>query len=451
MLQNHTGTLKTPLTTGASDRPAITQGQTTQFQLSSIPAFVGSMAVYLCGIKLLIRGRLTQAGGTGVRMSYLYDLIRSLIASVEVKNAWHGVPMKQAFTTGGHLPVISFVANGYRWLGNGVRAFIPAVNGTNDFALELFLPLGYMGTYKKGHHLAQLALLYRKAVLEITWSAAAVGAAISPGSSFSVLTCQATARSILDPELRLGPGSEWVLYQTQFSAGTLLDFQSFASSTGLDGVQNGGGIDFCHLMTEVSGMQGAFLGTELTRLGVPFRAQTETDDIASYVDEARDAMGPMRNQGVADAAAIPAYHDKHDWPNQADAVDVAAGTTNPITDALLSVPIVTPPYQGELSKIQYVNQNVQLQATFTGGAGTHQLLTHQLKEWTPTKIDDAARQMVDSGLAREILGPSAGGYEWETKTLNKQAPTDIIDVKTGDINIKKMRFFPLRLTPKKAA
>jgi hypothetical protein len=442
VITNHTGVLKVPLVSGtAGDNPGLTQGQETVFGLASLPAEKDGLAAYLMGISVYLSGNVVQSGGTGT-LIFWEDLIRSLISSFSVRNCWHGTPVNSAWVLGSDIPLWSYVLNGYRYLQRVCRQ-IPAANGTYPFNIRLFLPL-HCGVGKKPHHTAHLNLMYRDGMFGINTAAASVATALSTGSSITALTVRATAMCLLEPEVRLGPACEIVDYTAPTPASASFDtrFQDFGNNTAISGTERGAGVVWSVLRSSVRGGGGPVDFSTLTRVAVPFRGQAEISDVGSYLDECYDSIGgPQRIIGSIGDSATAGQVDQSGYPNIVGALESLVVNTPIKATTLLGFPVVSPAGGLELSKVQRVDETIVLSQTFSAApsAGTHHMLTYQLREWTPQKRDSWREFVIQSGLAKKVLGDvkSFSSYVWETKLMNKQSPA-IVDP-------RKMRYLPLRL------
>ena len=442
MFVNHTGIHKVALVSGsAGDNPSLTQGQETTFALANLPAQKDGLAAYLMGISLYISGIFVQAGGAGSLVAW-EDLVRALVASVSVRNCWHGTPVNSAWVLGADLPLWSYVLNGYRYLQRVPRS-VPAANATYPFNLRLFIPLS-VGVGKKPHHTAHLNLMYRDGILGINTAAASVGTTLSTGSSITGLNVRATAHCMLEPELRIGPAMEIVDYTSPTPAAAAFDsrFQDFANNSGISGTERGAGIVWAMLRSSVRGGAGPVDFSTLTRIAIPFRGQSEISDVGSYLDECQDAIGgPQRVVGSTLDSATAQVVDASGYPNIVGGLESLTLNTPIRATTILGFPVVNPGSELELSKVQRVDETIVISQTYSSApsAGTHHLLTCQLREWTPQKRDQWRQMVIESGLARQVIGDAQdlNSYGWETKLMGKQNP--------GMVDPGKLRYLPLRL------
>src|SRR5262245_61363795 len=114
MFRHATGFQSYPLKSGSNDAPVPGAGQTTTFQMDSIPIRVGSLAYYMPCLAITVKGTFTQGGGTGVVVR-ADALKRALLDSIELRNCWHGTPLKTNYFLGKYLPIIEPVGSGFRF------------------------------------------------------------------------------------------------------------------------------------------------------------------------------------------------------------------------------------------------------------------------------------------------------------------------------------------------
>lgn len=433
---NHSGYIKWPLTTGSTDAPTATAGGNVSFGFGNVPASKGGLALYLAGIRLEFAGNLVQAGGAGSRTAW-DNFVRAIVADVEIRNTFFGTPWSLRSILGAYLPLIEFVGLGYAY-GSPPRGFFPAANATYAYQRPVHLPMG-LGTNAKGHHFTQLAQFYKQAQLVLDFPAASVISGISTGSSLTAMTVKATALLLPEPEIRVGPAVEWVDYQVVASSGLENAIRSFGNATSYTGVTKGAAIAFAMLLTSKNGLGGAFTGTQMTGLAVPWRDQPLTTQIGSYIDELyqhmdRPTIGAVVDQGASQA--LSAFNG-FPWAIGTDASN--DGVLN--NDNILGIPLVSTGRRGQVTKLQEVgisnaDESLTMQGTFSG---THHLLAQQLKGWTADQYDAMAKEVVDSGLARRVIG-SNGPFRWSAKLEHKNTDARQIDnSKTKYIPVKLVR------------
>jgi hypothetical protein len=439
---NMTGTIKHTFSTGSSDVPPFALGGgETEFYLGSCKTDSGGLAYKLPCIEMLIRGVFHQAGGAGVRV-FWDNFVRAIVANVEIRNTFNGTIMASRNILGAYLPIIDFVSNGMR-PGSRFRGSFPAAPGDYPFAYRTRIPLDHR-VISKAHHLAPLTALLRNSYLVLNWALPAVIAAISPGSTIDGLTVRATGKLLPESEITVGPAHEWVDYQVIASSGNVLTIKGWGSATGFSGVETPAAIDTALLLTSVNGLGGAFTADTLIQYGFETRAQQTINDIASMYTDVFDAddlrtIGSLADQGTASLT---------DWTGYPYALASAAGVpfdpanaTAENQAAALFFPLIHPGGREsvELTKIQqFPGADEDVQLTFSvPPVGTHHILTHQIKRFTPAKLEEIRQQIINAGVAKRVLGTD--NVDWEVKLKNKQAP--------GDLTAKKLTYLPHRLVP----
>lgn len=433
MFTNHTGFQHWPLSAaGGGDNPALSPGSPTVFNCNTIPLYQDRMAYYVPALIVTITGILTQAGGTGVRQSY-DALARILIDSLEVRNAWHGSPVSPQYVKGAMLPILEQLTCGYRTMARK-RGFFPAANGAYSFSYSFPVPLS-LGLGQKPHHTAQLAAFYKEAQLSLQIAPTSVLTALSPGATLSSLAARASAVLLPEPELRMGPIVEYVDYQVAATSGQVaVPIQSFGNNTQLTKTEKGAGVFYFGLLTGNFGLPGPFSPENVTRLNVPWRGQTDTGHMVPYISQQILGMGNQRIIGSAsDQAAALALSDASNFP-YTPGNDPSNSTTEAAN--LLAFPIVAPADQLEVTKVQVVDGDEQINVTLSSGpSGTWHMLCGHLRSWQKAAYIDGATLLQTLGLPDKILRSGSGPLKFVAKTIRKNADTDT----------KKTRFLPLRL------
>jgi hypothetical protein len=427
LIRNHTGFHFYPLTTGASDTYTWNASDLATFNLKNIPILVSDLAYYMYGITVTFTGNWVQ-GGSGSQVNR-DQLIRSLIDSIEIRNAWHGTVISSRQIKGSMLPIVEFVGAGYQDGQRGPTA-IPVAAGTYPFRLNLFIPL-CVGLGDKPHHTAQLALFYKQAQLDINTPLASVATGISTGSSITAVSVRASATMLPEPEIRLGPAVEWVDYQSAASVGQAqIELDSFGNKTGISGTIPNAGVVWMGALSSSGGLPGSFATSTVSRYSFPWRGQVDIRHIDPFIMGQLMCMGPSRPDYVALSSTALYSGATSGFPYARDN-DLSA--TGQGLTGLLFFPLVTPANDLELTKIQLAKgtQSYFIDATF---AGTNHTLTQHVRSFDDNKREDAVKQVVDSGLAKAIIGQSTG-LGWIPKLLKKNT----------DIDPNKLRFIPFRL------
>lgn len=438
LLRNHTGFHLYPLTAGANDNPTFSQTTPTSFELKNIPIEVQGLAYYLYGCLLTFTVTINQPGGTNV-VTYS-QVLRALIDSLEVRNAWHGTPVSANHVKGSMLQIIEPVSTGYAMpqLTPGVVA-----NSNAAFVLEVnvFVPL-CVGQGAKPHHTAQLALFYKQAQMVINPAAASVLTAISAGATFTAMSVRASAMMLPEDEIRLGPVAEWIDYQSPASSNqTQIALDSFGNNTNIAGTIPNAGVAWMGALTSVDGGVGSFTADTVTTYSFPWRGQVQTQQIQGLVAQQLLAMGGGDFAARAEATqAASFYNNTFGFPLAiANTGAGAAGNTWKQLPGLLFLPMVTPAPELELTKIQTAKgtQSYFLQGpTFSG---TNHTLVNHVRSFSDDKRDDAVRQIVNSGLAKIVLGQDTN-LGWVPKLLKKNRT----------ISGEKLRYLPWRLVRQQA-
>ena len=434
-----------PLSTGATDNPTYTPGSPIRFYLSTLPRAAGNLAYYLYGIYLTFNGTLTQSGGTG---AVVFDqrLYNILIDYLSVQGAWCGSPMSSQNVKGYWLPTILAVGTGYN-LAMPPTPSLPTTNGASGLSKTIFIPFG-LGNGDKPHQTAQLNVLYKNAFFEVGCQAAAVLAAISPGATFTG-TIRASAACFPESEIRVGPGVEWVDYQTVAAAGqTQVLISGFGNSTQMTNSEQGAGVAFAMAMSNLQGQPGAFDPQNLTQVTVPFRNQLQTNHVQPFLSAALASMGERRPMGTGAFYVAPGTYgqgaqlDISDWPYTQVAVNPGATVgINTEMVGLQGLPLVPQATGFQLSKMQVVSGDVSYyMAMSSGPTGMHHTLVQHVRSWAPQSWADALKAISDSGLIGDVFGSNSGELAWSVKMVGGKNPAS---VRPG-----KLRFLPMALKPK---
>ena len=210
MLKEGVGYQLFPLQSGGNDKPSLTQGNPTSWALDAVPVVNGNRANYLLGVLVTIAGVFVQSGTVGAE-TFWDNFFQTLIQSIEVRNAWHGLPLNAQHALGVYWPIIEYVGCGFRYASRR-RGSFPAAAASYGFSYTFMVPL-CRGTNVKPVKTAQLQLLYKKAQLVLNIAPASTATTVSPGSSLTTLTCRASAVLQAHRSIWLAPGLEWVDYQ----------------------------------------------------------------------------------------------------------------------------------------------------------------------------------------------------------------------------------------------
>lgn len=445
MLTNHSGYRPWPLRGDAGENQAWSAGATLQFDLRNLPVVTaGNLCNYLLGIAVTFTGTATFSTATGGSPVKAEDLTRALIldsAGVDLQGAWHGRPLAAQSIRGTTLPVIEYVGCGYQYFRRKRYGLNPLSGAGQTFRHTVFLPLAHFFG-DKPHHTALPALFYKDAQLIIN-TATASFATNEAGNTTAITACTVRASAIMlpEPEIRLPPAVEWIEFRQQSQSGSdTVDLDSFGNQTALSGVEPGAGIDTCLIVTSARQQAGSFTLDTLTRFSAPWRDITQTNHIDPIIEMLESASNPNgRSQDLVVAslantqsATLGGYaRDYSDFPYSGRGTGVGS---NLDAEALV-VPIACPSINLETSKLQVVEGTQTYYRTATV-SGTDRTLVHQYKSWTPDKIEDARRTMIEANLPLRVIGTN--GVRWSAKMTKKNAE---------NVHPKKTRFFPLRLVP----
>jgi hypothetical protein len=432
LVRNHTGFHFYPLSAGSNDNPTFSQTSPTSFELKNIPICVGDLPYYVYGVLLTFYGDVDQPASGGSALNY-NQLRQALIDSLEVRNAWHGTPISANHVKGTMLPIIEAVGGGY-CTPQVTPGPMQATDGDRAFEISVFVPL-CIGNGAKPHHSAQLALFYKQAQLVINPAAASILAGFSTGSAFEALTVRASAVMLPEPELRLGPVAEWIDYQSSASSNqTQIALDSFGNVTGLAGTIPNAGVMWMGALTNVDGLPGSFALENVTRYSFPFRGQVDIMQMQAFVAMQLYSMG-------GDFAARAAQAQLANLSGQA-AVAFPYSISNTLSGTsamqqlarMLFLPMITPAVDLELTKVQTAKGTQSYFVTGPTFSGTNHTLAQHVRSFDDRKREDAVRQIVDSGLAKQVLGRTTG-LGWVPK----------LEKKNDTIDPEKLRYLPFRL------
>ena len=427
-----------PLSTGSSDNPAFTPGSPLAFQLGALPRNLGSLAYYLYGIFVTFAGSVVQAGGAGSAISD-QRIIALLVDYLQLSNAWNGSPLSPQNVKGYWLPTILVVGSGYN-TSLPIMPSIPAAPGTYQFSKTLFIPL-CLGNGDKPHHTAQLNVLYRSALFSLGCAQSSALAAFSTGATFSGISVRASAACLPEPEIRVGPGVEWIDYQQTATSGqqqVLLN--SFGNNTSLLNSEQGAAIAFAMAMSNLQGQPGSFDPANITQIAIPFRSQIQTSHIPPLLAQQLGSMGERRPFANPILQLTTGPNDSQDWPYAQNTGSAGAGLNQEMA-GLLGLPIVPQPTNMQLSKLQVVSGDTSYYMSLAAGpSGTHHTLVQHVRSWSPAGWAEALKVIQDSGLLSDVFGSNTGDLAWSVKMTGGKSP--------NGVSPNKLRFLPMALKPK---
>jgi len=267
-------------------------------------------------------------------------------------------------------------------------------------------------------------------------------------------TIRASAILLPESEIHVGPGQQFLDYQSPANAGSeVVKLDSLGASTTLQKVEAGAGIDFLAWLSSHYSQGVTFAGAarvkDIQRADIPFRGTQTQLHLEPYLLGFEAAIGG-RELGESDlfdgTVMLARVSNQSGFPYapnyaaQLIADQLAQGAD--IRDMLL-FPIIWPGRDLEVSKMQVFEGTQSYHLTFAVGHApangtTHHTYVHQWQSWTPEAWDDAMRLLVNEGVARSVLG-SQTGLVWSTKLIHKNPDLAKIDP-------TKLRFFAQKLT-----
>lgn len=452
-MRNHTGTRPWQLTGPQGENPAWTPNGTIRFLLNDVPELTtGTLCNHVLGILVTFLVTLGN-GGVQTASANADRFLTWLVESVEVRNAWHGTPVSQNHVKGCMLGLLEFLSCGYQYFGRRLSCPSQGDLAGRFLKINTFIPLAYlMG--EKGHHTALPAVFYKNAELQINCGLGSVDAPPEGQNTIIAASVRASAILLAESEIHVGPGQQFIDYQSPASAGgENVKLDSLGMNTSLQDVEAGAGIDFLAWLGSSYNQGAQFAGParvkDLIRVAIPFRGTQSTRHLEPFLLAYEAAIGG-REVGesdpydatamdvvVANPAGFPYAHN-YAGPLVAD----FAADGSDIRD-MRHFPLIFPGRDLEVTKMQSFEGTQTYQLTFTpggapAGGSVHHTYAHQFFSWTPAKWDDAQRVLVNSGVAQAVLGRSTG-LVWSAKFSKKNA--DI-----GKIDPSKFRYLAQKLT-----
>lgn len=432
MLRNHTGLIKWPLTASAGGvSPTFTHSDQAKFKMGDVPIKTGNLPNYMMGIAVTIAGTIQNDATTAAVVRW-DNLLRGLVESIRIENAFHGVPISDNHWKGWAIDPLEFLWNGYGYFGP--RGMV-RVAGALSFKRTFLIPL-HFGHGDKPHHTAQLALFFKNAELQINTAASTVLTGISTGCVVTAATIRATALLLPDPEIRIGPATQHVFYRDAAASNQeVVSLDSLGNTGTIEGVELGAGLAFLGLWGNAIGGLGSAL-SGITELGFTARGQKKHKDIQAVVCEFRDAIGGralLNNDNTlvapTDMGGFPWIEGSYTASQNPVALGLAAN------DSLIVMPIgILPHRELETTKLQIFEGTQSFELTGGATTGTHHIAAAQFHSWTPQKLEDAKAEIMNSGLPG-ALG-MRGNLSWAPKVTRKQAMLDP----------RKARLLPMKLT-----
>lgn len=431
-LKNHTGERYVVLQGEQSEVSPFAHGHTFPWYCKTLPKLTsGRLATYLVGFLVTVSDLMfTVAGGEGqATIIDDDDLARVFFESFELKNTLFGKPISHNYYRGSFVPLGAYI-------GNGMRRAVPlgplheAGTNTQQANLDYFIPAcSLLGL--KGHHTAQLACCFDGATFEVKTAAAGE----IDGVVVTSAKLRVSAILISDPEIRLGPGTQFVRYEQTTSANATKHMIEALGNTGsLTGVDTGAGIAFLAWMTSLKGHCGSFEHpNDLEYVNFPVRG---LDQLVTLDPLFTDYLGAGEGNDIpANAAGYGGGYASNGCLYNFDYRGYQFGVLRG-----LFVPLISPKRFMEVTKLQTIEGTQELNAkigapgTFAGQDVFYALQYHS---WTPALQEEWLRKVVDSGVARAVWGTN--DLKPKTKVINKQP--------AGTLNLSKTRYLPLTFEP----
>lgn len=438
MLLQDSGMQFYPLSTGTTDAPAVVAGQPLTWNLDTIPISNRRKANYLPGLVMSFTG-VVNTGAAGTAVVTQSQIIRALIDSLQLNNCFHGTPINPMNWRGYWLPTISYIGGGFN-MGTRDFGYVPVADSTYQFNFSVWIPLS-MGNGPRPRHTAQLAAFFarKNAQFTVQFQPASVLAGITTGAAFENVTVRVSAALFPRREIVVGPGVEWIDYQSTASANqTRILLKSFGNDTLLSRSEPGAAVAFLMAMSSYDGQPGSFSVDSVSQLQIPFRDQVNTTHIHPFIVQQLLAMGPARplfaGQAMSNGGLVS--RDYQDWP-YAFSPDNQNGRE--LSASLRGIPLIPQSINCLASQMQVVSGDAdyQMSATYSG---THHNLAQHLRSWSPEFYHEAEKEIVRSGLAEEVYGTTS--LRWDIKTADGR-PAE-------GLKSSKMRFLPMVMKPKTA-
>ncbi|HET7485840.1 MAG TPA: hypothetical protein VFJ64_10770 [Solirubrobacterales bacterium] len=416
-----TGGNSWPLKSASGENPTVTLGSPITFLFTDVPdrAPTGPLANYLPGCFLTIKGTLTQSGETSQAIPR--DVLPSvLIDSIDWTQSFFGAVLSTNYVKGKNLPVVEFTANGFKY-GQRQIGDIPATPAAYAFSLTVWIPAASDRRGRLISATSQLALLFQPSQLKINFAASGAVAEISPGASFSGLSCRVTAD--LDPrqELVLGTPMEWILHQIP-AAGASVRIEGFGRNTAMTGVEDKGGVAFLGELTGQANQDGILDPVDITQLSFQWRGQGELQDIDAWVNKFVGLLPndrPQQGGGVVEGGLN--LNDYAGYPNTMTAGD----TTNASIDLanMRFFPFVLGGRELRLTDLQTADQDQTYYLNGPTFSGTHQILAQYARRWQQGKRDAWEALVRASGLVQYVYGSGTAVSMQQRVPLSKHFTT----------------------------
>ncbi|HXD98228.1 MAG TPA: hypothetical protein VN646_16890 [Candidatus Acidoferrum sp.] len=454
MFRNLAHRISHQLTGPQGDNPTWTAAAKVQFKLDDVPiSSLPRTANKLAGIVVTYKGTFTQGITTTPVTRNADNLTMALVGQAELRNCFHGTPIVGTQIQGYTMPLMEYYLCGQRWFARRRRVFDNTSAAAQLFVHRVFFPLGLFSN-DKAHQLAQLALLYKKGLFEITNAGA--GVVHDANNSVTITACTMKASAVLLPldVLEVSPGVEVQEYaQNANGTGATLskiEISDLGNQTGFDGVEPGAAIAHLFALTDArfqavntAGADtdnipvGSFTNDTLTQYSAPFLGQAQTEDLSPIMAMAEEEGHRTGDITVRVSAGTTRTYgqDYSTMPYTLQGGSIAGVGVQTLDGEGLFFPLVCSQPGFEITKLPVVEGTVRYNMNRTVIASRQdKTLAVQLKSWTGAKWAAFRDLIVESGLAKEVLGTTDVGWTYLAKEKNPVLPA-------------KRRFLPQQLLP----
>ena len=431
MLKHATGAQTSPLMSGNSDNPSLTQGVATSFYLNTVPDRApGGLAYYLPYVLLTIKGNVVQSGTAGVAIAY--DVLRQcVIDSIDWLTAWHGTVVSANHVKGKWLPIVEFISGGGGYATRQPE-IIQAAAGTYPFEMTIAIPANTCAMGNLQLNTSQLALLFQTSTLKINVAGSSVVSGISPGATITSLTARASAQLEPSPELVLGTPVEWIMETSVAGASSpQVTINGFGTDTLLNGVENKGGVLWLGELTSVNNQGGVFAAETVTGFSFDWANQQQTYHPEALISQMLTGLGDRR-PAVFPTSVSGGDAEGCGYPYSAVASNQSTTTSTLMTAKNLLAWIMRQPApDAQLTDCQTANNDrsyfLNINTTFS--TGSHQILGAYVRRWTLDMQLNWIGQVTKGGsasLAAHCLGPN-----WQSIVNQAMAGFDKGNNKSG--------------------
>lgn len=438
-LKNHSGLRPVVLSGDQGDSPAFGVGTTYKFFTKDLPAYTGRLANYLIGFLVTVDATWDSIPGTSDPFLDWDDIASAIFESFELRNSILGRPIAHNYNRGEFTGLFGFV-------GNGMQRPLPQPPfppqgpgpGAKQQRVSWYVPAcSLLGM--KGHHTAQLACLFDNATFEVKTRPAfnyQVAATVNP-------KIQVSALLLAEPEIRLGPGTQFVRYSNTVSASaTKHQIEALGNTNSFQGVEPGAGIAFLAWMTKQRKYGGSFSNPRyLEYVNFPGRGLDQLTHLDALFADYLGACANVDTMPVQTAATAFEGVPGNAGPYAGTGLLYSPAYYGQLGGLLGAdfLPLISPKRFLEVSKLQTYQGTVDVHAKASESfVGDDVFVALQYHSWTPAMQEEVFRKVIDSGVARAVwntpdLVPS-------TKIVNKQP--------AGSINESKTRYFAQTWVPR---